>query len=75
MPDIAMCKGGNCLLRLNCYRYTAKAEELGQTYFADPPYKLSMMLDDDSHIGVATLTCAHFWNNKEYRDEQKSENK
>lgn len=76
MPDISMCHGGNCLLRLNCHRYTAKAEELGQSYFVDPPYKISMMLDKDyNHIGIVTLTCAHFWNNKDYENEQKSTNK
>lgn len=71
MPDISMCQGGNCMLRLNCHRYTAKAEELGQTYFLDPPYKLNMMLDEhNNHVGVVTITCAHFWNNQEYKDER-----
>ena len=66
MPDISKCKGGNCLLRLNCYRYTAKADEVAQLYFSEPPYILTTMFDvNHIHIGVATLTCAHFWNNKD----------
>lgn len=75
MPDISMCKGGNCLLRLNCHRYTATPEELGQSYIGEPPYKMNMMLDDTFHsIGVVTLTCPFFWNNQQYKDE-KSGNK
>jgi hypothetical protein len=76
MPDISMCKGGSCPLRLHCYRYTAEAEELGQSYFVDPPYKMSVMLDDnDNSLGVVTSACAYFWNNAEYkRNEEKSTN-
>ena len=76
MPDISMCKGGSCSLRLNCYRYTAKAEPLGQSYFSDPPYKMNMMLDDnEKSLGVVTTACAYFWNNVEYkRNEQKPTN-
>lgn len=71
MPDISKCKGGYCLLRLNCYRYTVKADEVAQLYFSEPPYKLNMILDDDDqkHVGVVTLTCAHFWNNKDETNE------
>ena len=33
------------------------------------------MFDEHSnHLGVATLSCAYFWNNKEYKDEQKPKN-
>ena len=37
--DITMCKGTNCPLNESCYRYTANANELYQSYFADPPFK------------------------------------
>jgi len=75
MPDISMCKGGSCLLRLNCHRYTAKAEELGQSFFSEPPYKLDFMFDEHSNnLGVATLSCSYFWNNKEYKDEKPKNN-
>ena len=47
MPDISMCKGGSCLLRLHCHRYTAKPEELGQSYFGEAPYKLDFMFDNN----------------------------
>jgi hypothetical protein len=71
MPDISMCKGGSCLLRLNCHRYTATAEELGQSFFSDPPYKLEFMFDDNHNgFGVATVGCAYFWNNKDYENEK-----
>jgi hypothetical protein len=73
MPDISMCKGGSCSLRLNCYRYTAEAEELGQSYFTEPPYKMNMMLDDnDLNLGVVTTACAYFWNNTRYKKDVKT---
>lgn len=76
MPDISMCQGGSCPLRLHCHRYTAKADELGQTYIVDPPYKMNIMLDDnDNGLGVVTVACSYFWNNKDYPNErQKLEN-
>jgi hypothetical protein len=71
MPDISMCKGGSCVLRLHCHRYTAKAEEIGQTYFKDPPYKMSMITDElFNSVGVVTVTCPFFWNNREFKDEK-----
>ena len=74
MPDISMCKGGYCPLKLNCHRYTTTPDELMQSYFGEPPYKMNMMLDDDfASLGVVTTTCAFFWNNAKYKkDEQKS---
>ena len=75
MPDISCCEGGSCPLRLNCHRYTVKPEEIGQTYFSTPPYKMNMMLDDhDNGFGVVTIACSYFWNNKDFKDE-KSGNK
>jgi hypothetical protein len=71
MPDISMCKGGHCMLRLSCHRYTATADELAQSYFTEPPYKVSMMLDNnEKSLGVVTLSCAYFWNNVEERNEK-----
>lgn len=32
-----MCKGDNCPIKEECYRYTAKADELYQAYFSEPP--------------------------------------
>jgi len=77
MPDISMCPGGSCPLRLHCHRYTAKAEELGQSYFVDPPYKMNMITDENNNgLGVVTSTCSYFWNNKDYENERpKFENK
>lgn len=77
MPDISCCPGGSCPLRLNCHRYTVKPDDLAQSYFQDPPYKMNMMLDDTfDSIGVVTATCAYFWNNaKRKKDESRFENK
>ena len=76
MPDISCCSGGSCPLRLNCYRYTVKPDEINQTYFKEPPYKMQMMLDDyNKSLGVVTSSCAYFWNNGEYkRTEEKLNN-
>ena len=36
MPDITMCKGGNCPHKEKCYRFTAKPSYY-QSYFVEPP--------------------------------------
>lgn len=71
MPDISMCKGGNCLLRLHCHRYTATPEELGQSYFGEPPYKIDFMFHEHfNSYGFVTVGCPYFWNNKDYENER-----
>lgn len=37
MPDISMCSGENCLLKEECYRFTAQPDGL-QSYFTIIPY-------------------------------------
>ena len=37
MPDIAMCKGGECPIRENCWRYIAPASRW-QSYIETPPF-------------------------------------
>ena len=37
--DITMCKGTDCPLKENCYRFTAKSNDVYQSYFVDPPIK------------------------------------
>ena len=32
-----MCKGTGCPIKEECYRYTAKADELYQAYFSESP--------------------------------------
>lgn len=39
MSDITKCKGTDCPVKEQCYRYTAKANELWQSYFVEPPIK------------------------------------
>lgn len=36
--DITKCKGTNCPLREDCFRYTAKGDDSYQSYFVTPPY-------------------------------------
>lgn len=50
MPDITMCKGTNCPQKEQCYRFTAKANDLWQSYFVEPPIK------DDK--------CDMYWDNE-----------
>jgi hypothetical protein len=37
--DITKCYGEGCPVRNNCYRFTASANEMWQSYFAEPPGK------------------------------------
>ena len=37
MADIAMCQGGECPVRENCWRYIAPADRW-QSYFGTPPF-------------------------------------
>jgi hypothetical protein len=39
MSDITMCKGTDCPIKEKCYRFTAKADDLYQSYFTEPPIK------------------------------------
>lgn len=55
MPDISMCKGGNCVKREECYRYTAVPNDHYQSYFGVIPY--------DQETGE----CEYFWDNAEYK--------
>jgi hypothetical protein len=71
MPDITMCKGRDCPLKNNCYRYTATPDELAQSYFSGPPVKSTLMIDEqEKSLGVITFACAYFWNNIEEKNER-----
>ena len=39
MPDITMCKGDGCPLKLDCYRFRATPSQYRQSYFVTPPIK------------------------------------
>lgn len=47
MADITKCEGGDCPLKERCYRYTAEADELHQSYFVEVPYN--------------GTDCDHYW--------------
>lgn len=49
MPDICMCQGDNCPIKDKCYRFTAHADEMWQSY-ANFEYKHG---------------CDYFWDNKD----------
>jgi len=51
MPDIAMCRGGECAVREFCYRYTAESSEFHQSYFLTPP------LEEDGSCGRFLHAC------------------
>ena len=55
MPDISMCKGSIgayiCPLKEKCYRHTAEATPMWQSYFTNPPF------DKD------TGECIYYWPN------------
>lgn len=36
--DISMCKGDGCLVKDTCYRFTAKPDEVAQSYFTEVPW-------------------------------------
>lgn len=50
MPDITMCKGGDCPLKSRCYRYTASTS-MYQFYFSTPPFL----------IDRGKFNCDMFW--------------
>ena len=50
MPDIAMCKGDECPVKENCWRYMAPADRW-QSYFGTPPF------NEDG--------CEYFWDMNE----------
>lgn len=52
MADIKMCNGEHCLIKHNCFRYTAVPNTHSQVYFGDSP----------CHIN-GTL-CDYFYSNK-----------
>ncbi len=39
MPDIAMCKGGDCPRKAECYRFRAVPTPQRQSYFMTPPVR------------------------------------
>ena len=51
MADITMCKGENCTLKHNCYRFKANPSKYRQSYFLDPPFKGNK--------------CKYYWENQD----------
>lgn len=53
MADITKCWGNkdgiDCPYKLNCFRFTAKSEKYGQSYFVELPLKNNK--------------CDHYWGN------------
>ncbi len=39
MSDITKCKGTNCPLKENCFRFTAQGKTMYQSYFVEVPFK------------------------------------
>lgn len=57
MADITMCKGGECGIKKECYRYTAVPCEHMQAYFTKPPYAKKM----------GGTACEYFDSNRKYK--------
>lgn len=55
MADITMCKGSDCPVKEKCYRHTANENELRQSYFMRPPYKMEN----------GEFSCEMFWANNQ----------
>lgn len=53
-----MCKGKDCPLKENCYRYTA-TPSCYQTFFVNPPYNREKR------------ECDYYWENKKYKENDK----
>lgn len=49
MPDITMCSGEGCPMRVDCYRFTA-TPSTRQAYFAEPPVE----------VNGSSAACEHF---------------
>lgn len=58
MPDIAMCWGGDCPAKSQCYRYRAYPNDPYQSYFTALPY-------DEEVDG-----CPQFWDTEFMAPEQ-----
>jgi hypothetical protein len=54
MADITKCDGDGCPRKETCYRFTAEASELRQSYFMNAPIK------EDN-------TCEYYWPNENDR--------
>jgi len=58
MPDITMCEGGECTIKEDCYRYTAKPSGDMQSYFVEPPFEKKM----------GGSACEYYWSNRRTED-------
>ena len=55
MPDITMCKGGDCPLKETCWRYLAVPGKYGQSYFKEIPFYFKNEI---------TTECEYYWETK-----------
>jgi phosphatidylinositol kinase/protein kinase (PI-3 family) len=55
MADITMCKGNNCKLSSNCYRYKATQDEYRQSWFVKEP-------------NTTENECEYYWEYKKPKD-------
>lgn len=57
MPDYMMCKGGGCMLKDKCLRFTAKGSDW-QSWFAEVPWD------------TEELDCEYFMDNRKEKEEE-----
>ncbi len=57
MPDVAMCSNKECKFKEDCYRFTAKPDDILQTYAEFKCESKDITLDSNSY----------FWDNSHYK--------
>lgn len=63
--EITKCSGDNCPHKENCYRFTAEAEDMWESYFVEPPIKDGKC---DHYLGANGKL---IWNNKQEKEDDK----
>lgn len=61
MPDICMCRGVNCPLKEDCYRYTREPNPYRQAYFDVIPAKIEVSVSSQRIFA----DCEYFLSNRE----------
>jgi len=56
MPDICMCSGEECPIKDSCYRFTAKPDEIAQSYFTGVPWEGKECKYFMPRVSIETLT-------------------
>lgn len=61
MPDISMCRNQDCVVRLTCHRFTARASDEWQAYGDFIP---------EEHPGITEGSCSYYWKMTKDQEEE-----